>query len=45
LLVSIQGTYFIENKQMVEVFGVYKGYDKNTGRLILQGLILRSLGA
>ena len=42
--VSIQGTYFIENKQMVEVFGVYKGYDKNTGRLILQGLILRSLG-
>jgi hypothetical protein len=42
--VSIQGTFFIENKQMVEVFGVYKGYDKNTGRLILQGLILRSLG-
>jgi tetratricopeptide (TPR) repeat protein len=42
--VSIQGTYFIENKQMVEIFGVYKGYDKSTGRLILQGLILRSLG-
>jgi tetratricopeptide (TPR) repeat protein len=41
--VAIEGTFYLENRQAVEVFGVYKGYDKKTGKLIVKGILLRDL--
>jgi tetratricopeptide (TPR) repeat protein len=42
--INISGTFFIENKQNVEVFGSYGGYAKETGKLLIQGILLRDLG-
>lgn len=41
--VVIPGNYHIENRQNVEVFGSYHGYDKETGKLMIQGILLRIL--
>ena len=30
--------------QSVEVFGYYKGYDADTGKLLIHGMLLRDLG-
>jgi tetratricopeptide (TPR) repeat protein len=42
--VDIDGIYRIENRQSVEVFGYYTGYDADTGKLLIQGMLLRDLG-
>lgn len=42
--VSIDGVYYIENKQKIEVFGYYQGYDVKTGKLMINGMLLRDLG-
>jgi tetratricopeptide (TPR) repeat protein len=42
--VDIDGVYYIENRQSVEVFGYYDGYDTETGRLLVHGILLRDLG-
>jgi len=42
--VDITGTYYLENGQMVEVFGSYTGYNRETGRLYIKGIFLRDLG-
>ena len=42
--VDIDGVYYIENRQSVEVFGYYKGYDADTGKLLIHGMLLRDLG-
>jgi tetratricopeptide (TPR) repeat protein len=42
--IVIHGTFYIENKQMVEVFGSYEGYDRETGKLLINGILLRDLG-
>jgi len=42
--VSISGTYYIENKQNVEVFGTYSGYDTGKGKLMINGIMLKDLG-
>jgi len=41
--VDIDGVYHIENRQSVEVFGYYDGYDTDTGKLLLHGMLLRDL--
>lgn len=42
--VVISGTFYIENRQNVELFGTYMGYDKETGKVDIQGILLRDLG-
>jgi tetratricopeptide (TPR) repeat protein len=42
--VLIGGTFYIENKQNVEVFGSYKGYERETGKMNIHGILLRDLG-
>jgi len=42
--VDIDGVYHIENRQSVEVFGYYDGYDTDTGKLLIHGMLLRDLG-
>jgi tetratricopeptide (TPR) repeat protein len=42
--VEIEGVYFIENRQSIEVFGYYEGYDAETGKLLIRGILLRDLG-
>ena len=42
--VTIDGVYHIENRQSVEVFGYYTGYDADTGKLRINGMLLRDLG-
>jgi tetratricopeptide (TPR) repeat protein len=41
--VAVEGTYYLENRQAVEVFGVYRGYDRKTGKLLVQGILVRDL--
>ncbi len=41
--ITIHGTYYIENKQKVEIFGSFDGFDKETGKLIISGILLRDL--
>jgi tetratricopeptide (TPR) repeat protein len=41
--VDIDGEYHIENRQSVEVFGTYEGYDTETGKLSIRGILLRDL--
>ncbi len=42
--IDIDGIYHIENRQSVEVFGYYTGYDADTGKLLINGMLLRDLG-
>jgi len=42
--VDISGIYYLENGQMVEVFGSFTGYDRETGRLNIRGILIRDLG-
>ena len=42
--VKMPGKYFIENKEKVEVFGRYTGYDKKNGKLFIEGILLKKLG-
>ncbi|MBN2325498.1 MAG: hypothetical protein JXQ30_17370 [Spirochaetes bacterium] len=42
--VDIDGVYRIQNRQSVEVFGYYTGYDSDTGKLLIHGMLLRDLG-
>ena len=42
--ITIHGTYYIENKQNIELFGAYQGYDKETGKLLVDGMLLMDLG-
>lgn len=41
--VRINGVYRIENRQKIELFGAYEGYDRETGNLLINGLLLRDL--
>jgi len=41
--VDINGTFYIENKQKVEIFGVFKEADKEKGKLLIDGILLRDL--
>jgi len=41
--VDINGTFYIENKQKVEVFGVFDNADKEKGKLFINGILLRDL--
>jgi hypothetical protein len=41
--VIISGNYHIENRQNVELFGSYHGYDRETGKLMIHGTLLRIL--
>lgn len=41
--INLDGTYYIENKQKVEIFGSFVGYDKETGKLLIKGILLRDL--
>jgi hypothetical protein len=41
--VAVEGTYYLENRQTVEVFGVYRGYDRKTGKLFVRGILVRDL--
>jgi tetratricopeptide (TPR) repeat protein len=42
--VDIDGVYYIENRQSVEVFGYYEGYNTETGKLNIRGILIRDLG-
>ncbi len=42
--VEIDGIYHIENYQNVEIFSYFDGYDTKTGKLLIQGILLRNLG-
>ncbi|UCB45807.1 MAG: hypothetical protein JSV25_16665 [Spirochaetota bacterium] len=41
--VDIDGVYYIENRQSVEVFGSYEKYDTETGKLLIRGILIRDL--
>jgi hypothetical protein len=41
--VSITGTYYLSNRQNVEVFGTIGGYDRDTGTLRIRGIFIRDL--
>jgi len=41
--VTIYGTYYIENRQKVEIFGSFDGYDRESGKLLIDGIFLRDL--
>jgi hypothetical protein len=41
--ISIYGTYYIENRQKVEIFGSFDGYDTESGKLLIDGIFLRDL--
>ncbi len=41
--VKLAGKYYIENKMKVQVFGKYEGYDKKTGKLFIDGILLKRL--
>ncbi len=41
--VIIYGTYYIENRQKVEIFGSFDGYDRESGKLLVDGIFLRDL--
>ena len=41
--VKVPGKFYIENKQKVEVFGVYRGYDKQNGKLFIDGLLIKAI--
>jgi hypothetical protein len=41
--VSITGTYYLRNRQNVEVFGTISGYDRDTGKLRITGILIRDL--
>jgi hypothetical protein len=42
--VSINGVYYLTNRQNVEVFGTVNGYERETGKLIVSGILIRDLG-
>jgi tetratricopeptide (TPR) repeat protein len=42
--VEIRGTFYIENRQNIELFGTFSGYDKKTGKMDILGILLRDLG-
>jgi hypothetical protein len=35
--------YYLESRQNVEVFGTITGYDKETGKLMIRGVLIRDL--
>ena len=41
--VTIYGTYYIETRQKVEIFGSFDGYDRESGKLLIDGIFLRDL--
>jgi hypothetical protein len=41
--VSLTGTYYIENRQNVEVFGVLEGVDRELGAPRIRGILLKDL--
>jgi hypothetical protein len=41
--VSISGVYYIENRQDIEVFGTIRGYEKESGKLLVSGILIRDL--
>ena len=41
--VKITGKYYLENRQKVEVFGIYKDYDKKDGKLLIEGILVKSM--
>lgn len=41
--VSIIGTYYLQNRQNVEVFGTISAYDRETGKLRITGILIRDL--
>lgn len=42
--VTLNGTYHVENRQNVEVFGAIAGVDQELGAPIVDGILLRDLG-
>ena len=42
-LVEITGTYYLENRQNVEVFGKIIGYEREAGKLKITGILIRDL--
>lgn len=41
--VKLVGKYYLENRQKVEVFGIYRDYDKKNGKLLIDGLLIKTL--
>lgn len=41
--VMISGTYYLENRQNVEVFGRISGYEREAGKLMMAGMLIRNL--
>ncbi len=41
--VKIPGKFFINNRMKVQIFGRYTGYDKKTGKLFIEGILLKRL--
>lgn len=41
--VTISGTYFLENRQNVEVFGKIIMYERDLGKLMISGMLIRDL--
>ena len=41
--VSIDGVFYVENMQSVEVFGSFEGYSQKDGKLIIRGIYLKDL--
>lgn len=41
--VSIDGVFYVENMQSVEVFGSLEGYNQKDGKLIIRGIYLKDL--
>ncbi len=41
--VTLRGTYYLENRQNIEVFGSIDSYDRETGKLNVNGILIRDL--
>lgn len=42
--VTLKGTYYIENKSDVEVFGTCAGVDVTSGKVLVDGILLKNVG-
>jgi len=41
--VKLHGKYYLENRQKIEVFGIYRDYDKQDGKLFIDGILVKPL--
>jgi len=42
--VSLKGTYYLENRKDVEVFGTCAGVDSTSGKVLVNGILLKNVG-